>query len=359
MPQAYHSAWRSNTTNKTLGLQQSLVLPKITRPIGLPANFNLPIVLRPKYYLPLARIVPYFGYVLTAYELYNFWNNIEPWNLSFNGPWTKQCACPSPGTPEGLFGPDVAHQFISCPPADVCQSGQAITGQAIWNSDFTVPDHQLTLGRWRNTSPLFRKSHIESWTRPGGVGVPIPKIRPRLLPRPRPYNPREQLEPRIVPPNSPMPKPYPLPRPLVPTVPDPSQPRDERTEMGPLPKPRPDVLPPRSTEPPRGGTKERKVQNKIINGGLRIINLITESVDAINALYDALPDHIKERRATPQRKATLLYRHYDEIDIPQAIFNLITENLLDYFYGQIGQLNAEASAEWFDYKRGFSAGPAI
>lgn len=121
------------------------------------------------------------------------------------------------------------------------------------------------------------------------------------------------------------------------------------------PKP-PDFPPFKWPDPPRPPppkTKERKGQVATAVGkAVAIAFQVTEGVDAVEAIYDSLPDHIKRRTAksgktrkgaligegvrysTPYDKAMALYRHYRHIDLSEAAKNLIINQIVDYLIGR-------------------------
>ena len=68
--------------------------------------------------------------------------------------------------------------------------------------------------------------------------------------------------------------------------------------------------------------------------------MATEAVDAINALHDgvggmpaALPAQYRSKSDRIQDKAAALYRHWDKIDVEQAVLNLAANQFLDLLVG--------------------------
>lgn len=152
--------------------------------------------------------------------------------------------------------------------------------------------------------------------------------------------------------------------------------------------------------PPRKNEKERKV-NATVKGNLgvgveRIISGLTESNDAINAIYDALPDEYKvqmwvvnkapydkywfvgwkdhkfysrygnanryhkevRNKVKPQEKLRQIYKNFEHLDIAKALQNLVINEIQDQ---AIGRLSRGASGINKHLNRGFGIqiGPAL
>lgn len=136
-------------------------------------------------------------------------------------------------------------------------------------------------------------------------------------------------------------------------------------ELRPMPRPQPK---PERQGPPKvprytNRTRELKVRMAPYKRMLVVKALegITESCDAISAIYKAMPaerrrewrnDWVREEFANgvkrPSRdipcdeKAKLIFQHYDEIDVDQMIRELIWETISDELIGQFGQWQAKA-----------------
>lgn len=109
-------------------------------------------------------------------------------------------------------------------------------------------------------------------------------------------------------------------------------------EVGPRPNPRP-VRP----QPPPTKTKERKFA--IAVGGIwaQGINFATESLDLIQALYDSLPQWLRNKLwkehggfMNPYDKSLAVLTYFHLIDGEKLIFNLLDMNSEDQTYGKIG-----------------------
>jgi len=138
---------------------------------------------------------------------------------------------------------------------------------------------------------------------------------------------------------------------------------------------RPDA-PPTPREPPGPGEKERKVQVKVGGAAAKIINFATESLDLINALYDALPYEFrpgyyklhgkggkvfykKRWNASQWQRMKALYEHWDKVNVPDALKNVLWNDLMDRAFGKWGQLSRKARQKLGDRYpgQGFQLGP--
>lgn len=93
-------------------------------------------------------------------------------------------------------------------------------------------------------------------------------------------------------------------------------------------------------------TKERKVvvsATKMLAG--RLAGKVTEGLDALDSVYEALPEKLRARERMRRHgkdpraavKLRLLYDHWEEVDLRQAVVNLLANELEDWFYGQLGR----------------------
>ena len=118
----------------------------------------------------------------------------------------------------------------------------------------------------------------------------------------------------------------------------------------PRPRPRPDDRPDR---PPPPGEKEKKVRIPSALGvALKAAYTATETADLIDALFDALPKHIRQAvprsgrtrkgarvgdgvpYATPHDKALHLWRNMRHVDAPEAVKNIIVNHVTDEIIGR-------------------------
>lgn len=168
---------------------------------------------------------------------------------------------------------------------------------------------------------------------PDPVAPPAPQPRPRPRPRPRP-EPRP--EPSVPPlkPWPPTPKPDPLPwwPPVIGPRPEPG------TDPHPPPAPPPTTRPPMTPRrPPGPRVKERKT--KASQGMMNLINFlgdVSEWKDIEDAFYDALPEHLKDKRDDALEKAKKLYQHWNEVDLDTALFNAAFDQIADRVWALLG-----------------------
>lgn len=140
------------------------------------------------------------------------------------------------------------------------------------------------------------------------------------------------------------------------------------------------IVAPPVRKPPGPNVKERKV---IANVGAKalaalVTNLVTETADAIDALYDALPEDKKIPKGKPMKrwhpkygkywqpnpaqKAAKLYENFGDIDVKEAVANLVKNEVQDQV---IGRVNAKATKNYRGFYDksgrfvGFGTGPAL
>lgn len=122
---------------------------------------------------------------------------------------------------------------------------------------------------------------------------------------------------------------------------------------------------------------EGKPRGKRVTQLLAVVGAVTEYLDTFNALYDALPDHIKKhppppygtdwaeyhrRLNSPQYRSTQLLSHFSEIDWSKAVDNLIANHIEDKVIGTANKSVNTASRTWYDLSGrpvGWSTGPAL
>lgn len=116
---------------------------------------------------------------------------------------------------------------------------------------------------------------------------------------------------------------------------------------------------------PRRNEREGKVRvagYKLVQGAM---NLVTESSDAINAVYDALPDRYKQHglgKHNEVRKMQLIHKHFKHLDIAKAVRNIIAEQLEDMAYGTPQRWLARYSRQHTPHGAlpiGYASGPAL
>lgn len=113
------------------------------------------------------------------------------------------------------------------------------------------------------------------------------------------------------------------------------------------------MLPPPSKplnpQPPGPGVKERKIRIGLTGGPARIVNVITEGRDFVQALWKALPKKFRSKPKKGRKTLTVqqmlrdIYDHLNDIDLADAVLNVIENEIQDRFYGKAGQKYRDAA----------------
>lgn len=81
-----------------------------------------------------------------------------------------------------------------------------------------------------------------------------------------------------------------------------------------------------------------------------VINVITEALDALNAVYGTLPKDIRARvrhrpgwPPTPSDKAAAVFENLDRLDVRAVMDALVKDQLEDALFGALGKLSAQAA----------------
>lgn len=200
---------------------------------------------------------------------------------------------------------------------------------------------------WNRQHPVFPDIYVgqfqQRWRRVTGTVSASKKFpqewyAPQKHPRPKPYF-YGRVDPFAVPPGFWQPNPEPAPR-AVSRFQWSTETEGNWSVRGypSLPPKRPVT---NSYEPTEKGTKERKTKvRRAAVFALKQAYMATEAVDAINALHDgvggmpaALPAQYRSKSDRIQDKAQALYRHWDKIDVEQAVLNLAANQFLDLLVG--------------------------
>ena len=264
-----------------------------------------------------------------------------------------------------------------------------------WSADYTwfVPG-------WPEIVPGKPMQWPRPWMPPGDAGVapgPLPAPAPWLSPHRQwdpNVSPHEQTDPGKKPfpwpetyplPNVPAPWPGWVPLPIGPAplpAPMPDSPGNPGTSSKPRPEREPDsvvieqtagqpVSPPRlgrhvRQRPPKG-TKEKKITIRNTSPLFAFLfdqfGKVTEVMDLVDSFWKALPKEYRggswydakakrwKPRANIQERAMLVYRHWDKVDLAQAIQNVISDNLQDR---AIGQANRQTIKNLRESRTGWS-----
>lgn len=315
-------------------------------------------------FAPILRRLPYLGIALTAYEVWEAYNQYTT-DDGLHGVWTKKGNCSSPGTPFGGMAdrrrlsstnsPETHSWHAQC---DSCLQNQSPGSQEFDQGGFATNTTVVLRQRFHNS---IRTRNIESFWRPAsqkGTTVPMPQSPSQTqATRPNPETVPEMVPgfPDLIPPLAPAQLPaQDVPYSEIPNIPD-SQ--FHVTSYG--PSTAADAPPVYHSGPPGEGTRERKVRVRGSGGVLRILNSVTEALDFIDALWLALPANLRTPYATPQQKLADLYTNINEIDVEQAITNVILEQVEDYAFGRASQIANTNQLNFREVPIGNLAGPAL
>lgn len=434
---------------------ERLPRPPVEVPTGLPKRFPWGRVFTPiAIALTIPDLMPING-PKPGYPLNGYWRRTA-------GPFSYSAPYNATAQNNRLFWSKVAYTSAI--------TGQAIAGIQLFPCD--PPSSFNTIGYWlRNLSnPVTRYAHQQSFARttfalsenfvPMLAPVTNPFVSPSWVPN---------VNPSFTPPGAPQPSPDYVPRRVIPELPDspyretgpkpapvtpipllpapwPGAPQIPAPPgVAPAPNPLPGIDPVVSPtvgvtvhpngrvkpfisldpherrRPKKGREREAKVKVRGVWTILRIVNGVTEGLDFLDALYDALPYGVRnqggpvdgtfdragydkalaEWRANgsdrwarpmadefwhwksfngvrfsspealsewnkkhnrPQWKARQVYDYWDLIDKKQAVKNVISNAIEDAIFGTIGSKVTKASKPWYDRSGrpvGFMAGPAL
>ena len=99
------------------------------------------------------------------------------------------------------------------------------------------------------------------------------------------------------------------------------------------------VVAPLPRRPPPRGTKEKKAGvNGVAYRILRAALAVTEGLDLLDAIWNALPDHMQTGRS-PQAKIADIWNNLGSLDMTDVVLNIVKNDLEDRV---IGGINARA-----------------
>jgi hypothetical protein len=144
----------------------------------------------------------------------------------------------------------------------------------------------------------------------------------------------------------------------------------------PAPSPTPGPSPAPGPRPQRPGAKTKEKKVRVKRGKIvQYIGGVTEWLDAINCLYDSVPNHLKpgyyplhrkdgsvyyKRRWKPNQKqrAQAVYRHVPDLNFTKAFQCLLQNEIEDRAIGKVSQKLGKAHAGSFgDRPLGITSGP--
>lgn len=259
--------------------------------------------------------------------------------------WTRTAICYNNGTPDYRATTTSPDQGSLENQVNLCVSGQINSGAQPIAVPYLDNSRGLLYSRgFVNPIGAFRHALTTMYRRPSATNV-APKL---VVGYARGLNPNtERYFPGM---------PDPALRPPDPdTTPQANIPLSERRRIvitqpsGRVQRP----IRPHARVAPDPGTKEGKFLSKTARLGIalfKILDGISETAEVIDAIYEALPDSVKERWNQPKRpgdsfgqyglegadwKLRALYHNFDKIDFEQAFKNLVKNGLQDELYGAI------------------------
>lgn len=182
-----------------------------------------------------------------------------------------------------------------------------------------LPTHQPTLIPWRVGEPFLIEKGWPATITPAKVSLwPEPAWRPGMPWALMPYNPISEPTPY-----EPYPQPVPNPDPGVVIVHPPGPPVKPTVPGVPAP-----------------GVKERKFTGRnralleAFRATQRFFHGVTEYGDMVDAIYEALPDRLQKEGLNPAEKSWEIYKHLDDVNMSEAIKNLLWNQVEDYVIGK-------------------------
>lgn len=165
-----------------------------------------------------------------------------------------------------------------------------------------------------------------------------PEVGPRPQPRPDPWPSRDAAQEGSFRPGAVEISPHAPPRPVSPLGPRPPGPRTKERKAG---------LPPWAAAVWHG------------------LGPITETVDIIDAVYEALDKQTKRdaykrlgRQPTPQERLEIIYRNIHKLNMGDVVKNIVENQAEDFVFGKFGKALGQASAN-SGRPIGYGAGPAL
>lgn len=373
-------------TEPLLDLAEKYILPEAEKDLPKVAPRLLP------------RLLPWIGFGLAAYDAYRWWQNHNGHALvgapitAFPVPsqWTLNLSC-------GLVGDYASYveTFNTCGTSVVGGPGtdkRPSTTAAATYTTFKITGPYLT-------TPFSRADNKQKWIRSGGsyrstdlpytgavyadnpVGVqPFPNVNPASRPIMAGMQ-ADNFGPQI---------PWGA-LPYTGGLPGPDATQSYQSYQGPTEQPKDDpanhirgsattlldtstgsrtatdTAPEHGYKRPPDKTREKKFavtpSNKLLV--MRAFNALTEVDDFVDDLFWSVKGSKKFNRQhtkfwkdptrrwhksgpSIQDKALFIYRNYHDIDVPQAVRNVINDQWKDFVYGKLGRLNAKAARNVHD-----------
>lgn len=369
-----------------------------------------------------ARAIPYVGWGLAAYEVYELLHPSSPGKEGSEGGWLPNPGAAGGWTEKGSCGAEAEIKCISavntghlstgyicaqlqCPSTEVTELPSRMNSFALVGEQTYRPDKR------RIVKKLYWREPMNPGSTPGTEPLPVKYFPPGAPRKPQyvyyPYPIPMVADPMLQPIGLPMGTPQPIPYYDIPKrQPNPNRSPVEQTQTG-------NALPPEVEEPsfpgeqpttvidpgaesggvtkeppshgykpPAKGTKERKYKVSLRGvagaGVAGVINLATEAADFVDALYDALPDekkvhfwykkpgwrhshYVEKYSLTPQQKAVQLYNVLDTLDgawLERALHNVVVNEIKDRAIGGLSH-GASGLNQAVGRNIGIQVGPAL
>lgn len=269
----------------------------------------------------------------------------------------------------GAYNAHLAANFIIYRAGTMLKQVTATKTAAYWQTQHANVPWQLgdfplgnPIGAIASVAPrpvAYAPPRIDPWS------PEMPDVGPRPAPRPNP-NPWPEPYPAPYPNPNPSPNPNPNPNPVPGIVSPPKPNGSSAVVQAPNGRPRPGSV--SGPRPPGRGTKERKA-------GLppwaafawRAAGPITEGVDLIDAVYEALPKSLKQayyrkykRQPNPLERLRIIYLHINKLNMGDVVKNIVEMQIEDFISGKAGQALTSAGKNMYpDRPIQLGAGPAL
>lgn len=338
------------------------------------------------------RLVPYLSALILAYELYRFWQYAKGSEGYDMTGWTHVCGSGGGGTLVGF-----------AQPCGTINANMSLSNYNAKLGKLSGFPSQRYAYFWEDVHPhpvfpnsIMVVSQNDVWRNDAVYDPPVPpyRISPSVIPPAVPnVSPLPSIDPAFLPIGEPVSHPAPIPYRLLPRMrPNPWRHHAYQRTAGNYPPDStldpyfpfaptipstslPFVTPPVVVEPVSGtasyraypmtvareqhkldrarrNEREKKIKMQGSLGVLALLNAASEAVDLVDCIYDAIPRKYRPRygntrfvlrHPTPQQKVLAIYQHFDKIDIPKALGNVVSNEIEDRIFGKLGNLSKNVS----------------
>lgn len=359
-----------------------------------PRNSAPRVPINPRRLARFGRIIlranPYINLLDNAINLYEIFMGSQPEGWSNLGSWQLVATCSTPDPTynmgPGLIGrTSISMNSTLINAANRCTKLQAIIGD-VGNPWASVEDwaRTVSIGKTTTFGTSPRGQAQQTFSRPEQGSFDLPQYQPArppaILPPVVPETWPSTADPALAPPFMGQPFSAPVPYHLNPIWRAPNRVVSNGTDNPPLGtvpndwsvsidvsrNPLPHSAPKtHELRPPRDNEKEGKVKaSALAVYALKAVNHVTEGIDFVNALYDALPTEYRPKfkdtnyellNVTPEKKAKAIFQNFDKINLAEALQNLISNEFEDRLIGEVGQWTGDISRDLgLNYGAGFN-----